>query len=293
MKKKYKSYITPLVFFLFSLAFFMLPFKNIPKVDSFTEKYFNEAITKAGVSYATVRVINASVSILKGSDLELEPAGIGLSIAVGEVLDPIDDMTERVSDILVTSLASLGVTKIVYEIFKSGFNYVVGIVFIALGILYMFQNKNLQNIKNFFLKSLAVLVVLRFALVFVSFVNYELNEIYFYPKIETVKQNLTFYISDDKIARFDSIDDADGLVDTIKENFKKLKTKTIELKDVFDKMLDNSSKIIANLLELTYLYIALFLIQVIILPLSVFYILIKSVNILFGKNYNYIIKSRR
>ncbi len=287
-----KLYSKSILFFIFSVAFIFLPFKDLPKVDSFTDRYFSEAITKAGLSYATVRVINASVSILKGSDLQLEPAGIGVSIAVGEVLDPIDDMTERVSDILVTSLASLGVTKIAYEIFKSGFNFIVAFVLFLLGFLYLFQNKNINHLKSFMLKTLLVMVILRLALPIVSFVNYELNKTYFNPKIEKIKQNLSFYISNDNIAKFDSIDEADGLLDTIKENFKKLKTKTIELKDIFNKMLDNSTNIITNLLELAYLYLSIFLIQVIILPLLMFFILIKFINTLFAKNYNYILKSK-
>jgi len=71
-----------------------------------TDAYFREAITKAGVAYATCRVLNASVSIVKDSSLQLEPAGVGISLAVGQALDPIDDMTERLSDVLVTAITS-------------------------------------------------------------------------------------------------------------------------------------------------------------------------------------------
>lgn len=88
------------------LLFF--PGLRLPIIDNTTDVHFHEAITKAGVTYATCRMINASVSIVKDSNLNLEPAGIGITLAIGQALDPIDDMTERVSDVIVTAITSLG-----------------------------------------------------------------------------------------------------------------------------------------------------------------------------------------
>lgn len=73
-------------------------------------------MTKAGVAYGVCRVVNASVSAIKESQIQIEPAGLGVSLAVGQVLDSLDDMTERASDILVTAIVSLGIQKIVYEL---------------------------------------------------------------------------------------------------------------------------------------------------------------------------------
>ena len=63
------------------LLFFSSGLK-LPVLDTMTDAYFREAITKAGVAYATCRVINASVSIIKDSSLQLEPAGVGVSLAL-------------------------------------------------------------------------------------------------------------------------------------------------------------------------------------------------------------------
>jgi len=89
---------------------------RIPVLETHTDQYFINAITKAGAAYAACRVVNASVSILKESSIQLEPAGVGISLALGQALDPIDDMTERLSDVLVTAITALGVQKMVYEI---------------------------------------------------------------------------------------------------------------------------------------------------------------------------------
>jgi len=68
---------------------------NIPVIDSFADSYFDIAIKKAGVSYAACRLVNAGVSVVKDSDIELNPAGVGVFLAVGKVLDPVDDMTDK------------------------------------------------------------------------------------------------------------------------------------------------------------------------------------------------------
>jgi hypothetical protein len=88
-KKLQQKAVTSLLGILIAAALFFSSVTKIPVLDTKTDTYFNDAITKAGLAYATCRAINASVSVVKGSTLQLEPAGVGVSLAVGQVLDPI------------------------------------------------------------------------------------------------------------------------------------------------------------------------------------------------------------
>lgn len=110
---------------------------KLPIIDSKTDGYFENSIAKAGVAYATCRGINAIVSVLKGSDLDIDPEEIGTTIAVGEIFDPIDDMTERLSDVIVTAITSLGVQKLLYEI---SISFVMPIISILIFILSIKSN---------------------------------------------------------------------------------------------------------------------------------------------------------
>ena len=87
-----------------AIMLFILPGLKLPYLDQKADTYFSEAMTKAGLAYGVCRVINASVSVIKESQVQLEPAGLGVSLAAGQLLDPLDDMTERASDILVTAI---------------------------------------------------------------------------------------------------------------------------------------------------------------------------------------------
>lgn len=101
--------------------------------DGRTQAWLSDATVDAGKTYLAVRGLNAAVSVLKGSEFEVHPAGIGVSIAAGEVLDPLDDMTERLSDLLVLSTATVGVYRLLQPmvVVVSGFG--VQLVLLALG----------------------------------------------------------------------------------------------------------------------------------------------------------------
>lgn len=101
---------------LSSIALYFLSGIKLPVLDTNADGYFEESIKGATLAYASVRGVNAVVSVLKESEIEVSPAGVGVNIAAGQILDPIDDMTERLSDVMVASIVSLGIQKIGYEI---------------------------------------------------------------------------------------------------------------------------------------------------------------------------------
>jgi len=145
------------------LLFFCSGLK-VPVMDINTGTYFRQAITKAGVAYATCRVVNASVSIIKESTLQLEPAGVGIALAVGQALDPIDDMTERLSDVLVTAITSLGVQKLAYEISVALTPPILSIFLLLLSLLLWFENKRMAAFQKTVLRFILIVVVARFCL---------------------------------------------------------------------------------------------------------------------------------
>lgn len=77
-------------------------------LDATAQSYLAEASFDSGKTYLAVRGLNAVVSVLQESQVSISPAGVGVNLAVGQVLDPLDDMTERLSDVLVLSTAVVG-----------------------------------------------------------------------------------------------------------------------------------------------------------------------------------------
>ena len=85
-------------------------------VDSTAEKYVEEGLVRAATAFATARTFNAIVSVFQESQLQLEPGGVGISLALGAALDPVNDLVERFSWIMLASLTSLGIQKVLIAI---------------------------------------------------------------------------------------------------------------------------------------------------------------------------------
>ena len=281
------------VLILAAIMLFSCPGQRIPALDSKADNYFSEAITKAGLAYATCRVVNASVSIVKESDLQLEPGGIGLSLAVGQVLDPIDDMTERLSDVLVTAITSLGVQKLAYEISQFLAPPIIAVFLLMMSILIWFQNERVVRIREVTLRILIILVVARFCLPLSSMGNEFIQKNFFDDQISKANRELALGSAElDKLKEL-SLPEFNGFLGTIEKSTSFLKRSSKEFKNAIGKTVSNMGEIIESLLNLTFLYVGVFLIQVIILPVLTFWFLVKTTNSLFQTNIQLILNRPR
>ena len=75
-----------------------------------------------------------------------------------------------------------------------------------------------------------------------------------------------------------------GFFSAIKNGASLAMEKTNQLKNALSKTMDNASIYIENLLKLTFLYVGLFVVQVILLPIGSFWLLIKLANSIFEKD---------
>jgi hypothetical protein len=76
--------------------------------------------------------------------------------------------------------------------------------------------------------------------------------------------------------------EADGVLGTVEKGFAIVTEKTSDLVAVLQAMIRNMGSMVANLLKLSYLYVALFMIQVILLPVGAFWLLARMAQALFG-----------
>jgi hypothetical protein len=278
---------------LVAIFLFFSPGLRLPVLDSTTDDYFRDALTKAAVTYATCRIINASISVVKDSSLNLEPAGIGVTLAAGQALDPIDDMTERVSDVVVTAITSLGVQKLAYEIGVSLAPPVLAIFLLILSILIWFENEKLAILQKTITRFILLLLIARFALPISALTNNYIQKNFFEGQITSAYKELAVGSAAlDKLTEF-SLPEGDGILGTFKNNAAFIQRKSVEFKDAIVATVHNAGNIIENLLKIVFLYVGIILIQVIALPILVFWLLVKLANNLFDTNVPVIIRSRK
>ena len=131
-------------------------------LDDYVDDYTTGAITRAALTYATARGINALVSMLQSSNVE---AGIGVvsgSITIGELLDPLNDMIERFSTVMTWVLASLAAQKVLLLVAShSLFLYLVAVLGASALLLLFYGPPRAQTL---FFRAFLVLVFIRFSL---------------------------------------------------------------------------------------------------------------------------------
>lgn len=84
--------------------------------DDPSEQYLEESLQRALIAFGTARALNGVISVAQGTQLALEPAGVGLNFSPGEILDPINDLIERFSWVMLAASSSLGVQKLMLNI---------------------------------------------------------------------------------------------------------------------------------------------------------------------------------
>ncbi|MCI5159260.1 MAG: hypothetical protein D3906_12675 [Candidatus Electrothrix sp. AUS1_2] len=194
---------------------------------------------------------------------------------MGQALDPVDDMTERLSDVLVTAITSLGVQKLAYEIGISLAPQVVAVFLLLMSVLIWCNSTKLVFLHKTMTRFALLVLIARFFLPLSSIANEFINANFFSPRIDEVSRKLAL-----DSAKLDTLKDI-SLPDSIFGTAAFLQEKSGELKKALTVVANNMGGIIESLLQLTFLYMGILLIQVALLPLLTFFFLIKIVNALF------------
>lgn len=85
-------------------------------IDRASEAQAENALKNALVTFAVARTLNGVISAAQGTEIALEPGGVGVVLSVGEVLDPINDLIERFSAVMLVAASSLGLQALLLNI---------------------------------------------------------------------------------------------------------------------------------------------------------------------------------
>jgi hypothetical protein len=80
--------------------------------DSRSDTYADEAFKRALVTFAIARSLNGVISVAQGTEVAVEPGGVGVNFTVGQILDPINDLVEQFSSVMLVAASSLGLQNV-------------------------------------------------------------------------------------------------------------------------------------------------------------------------------------
>ncbi len=211
------------------------------------------------LAYASARSINAVVSVIKNSSVELG-IGINSTIAIGEILDPVNDAVERLSDVLTLSVWANGAEFILYKLSLLAPFYLL-LIFIA------FSNIFFKS--GILLKMTLILILIRMFLPIASGISYFTDKYYFTPQIE---KNVKILNSNHT--------DINNIIRSNESFLSKIRYSYTEIKNKMNYFFANSSKIIEAIIQIGAVYITKMLLNIILLPLILLYLLKEGIKVL-------------
>lgn len=245
--------------------------------DKIGHNYLNKSIKNASTTFLVARGLNGIISVVQDADISATPAGVGISMSPGEILDPFNDLIEKFSSIMLLATASLGIQKIL--LIFSGWWITKTLIDILLVIFltnYYFNKIPLISRINKLVicKSLIILLSIRLVVPFIAVSSGIFDSIFINDSIIEKTESLHLIEQSTSTMESKAGVEEDGWYDSLISKAKEigeLPRKTMLLKQ----KLSNS---VANIIDL----IALFIIQTILLPLAFLYLATKLTKHLFG-----------
>jgi hypothetical protein len=227
-------------------------------LDDYVDRYTDESIRNAALTYASARGINALVSVLQSSEVEVGVIVSG-SMTIGEVLDPLNDMIERFSSVMAWVLASLAAQKVLLLVASHKlFVYLVAVLGVASLLLLHYSTSSAQNLV---FRCFLVAVFIRFALALVVALNSGADYLFLDQQLRENDREVEQFQSN--LMQLESGGDSDGedLRDSVIAFWRSLS---------MDELNQKISRGIESFINL----ISIYLLKTILFPLGFFYAMV-------------------
>jgi len=152
-------------------------------LDDAGRAHADAALRRALVAYGVARGLNGVISVAQGTEVAVEPAGVGLTFKPGEILDPVNDLIERFSWILLVSGTSLGVQRVLLSVTAFPLFSMAVSFFILASLWVVWAPHSVgPRIRGVVIKAAAALVIVRFAIPLVAVASSGLYQTFLEPQ---------------------------------------------------------------------------------------------------------------
>lgn len=227
-------------------------------------------------TFAVARGLNGLVSVVQGTEVNVSPAGVGATFAPGQLLDPVNDMVERFSWVMLMSSVSIGVQEVMLHLGKTTLFKVLFAVMTLLLLLQLWLPKVQLpwRVESSF-KVVVVLAVLRFsvpALVMLNEVVYiyvlEPKYEHSFREVSKTSDEVKMMIEEVQVKQKRMEEDSSFLDSfNVTQKYEKYKT---ELKKSVNRFIEKFNDAMESIIRL----ITVFIINSIIIPLAALWLFI-------------------
>jgi hypothetical protein len=221
-------------------------------------------LKRALISFATARVLNAAISVAQGTEALVQPFGFGVTLAPGQALDPVNDLVEQFSNLMLAASVVFGVQKVLIGI---GAYWPISLVLTAAVLGWSWLYLRGQHPPAWLSRTLVIVLMLRFAV-----------------PVVTIGTDLLWqkFLAADYQASQQLMDSASGRVDTLNpvapataadaslvDRVKGWLAKNADVKQHFEDLKKAAEQATEHIIKL----IVIFLLQTLVIPLALLWAL--------------------
>jgi len=250
---------------------------SITTVDRAAEADFESVFHRALITFALARSLNGVISAVQGTEVALQPAGVGVTLTPGEILDPVNDLIERFSWIMLGASLSLGVQQVLLDIGQWwGTRLVVALLAVAWLFVRLWRSDK-TLLESALMRALIIALFIRFAVPLALIANEAIYDQFLESRYEESTQVIEAAGAEieaasepvDKLAEeqdqslWESLERA---LDSTKE--------TLNLRERVETIRERATELIENLIQLS----VVFILQTGILPLLFLWLLMQLIK---------------
>ena len=260
---------------------------TLTPVDRLAEAEYKALFQRALITFALARTLNGVISVVQGTELALQPAGVGVTLTPGEILDPINDLVERFSWIMLGATLSLGVQQVLLDVGKWwGVKLILGL----LGAFWLWQrlrqtSGGRSGTEQLLLRLFILVAFVRFAVPVAMIANEGLYRLFLESRyiestqlIETAGAEIQEMGSSETDAAIEQAEE--GVLDSLGRMFENT-GKILNVKEKMAYISERASDLIEHLIQLS----VVFILQTAILPIAFLWIFLQIFKQLFRNKY--------
>lgn len=233
-------------------------------LDSAARQQVDAGFNRALLSFASARALNAIISVVQGTELAVEPVGVGVTFTPGQVLDPVNDLVEQFSTLMLVASVSFGIQKVLIGI---GANWVISLSLSLAAIGWGFFYLRGRPVSGWLTRILVVLLMIRFAVPVVAIGSEKLFQEFMADDYSASQQIID--TTSDQLSRLNpplaATAENQGMLGKIRGWW----SQNGDVKLRFEKLKQEAEHAIENIIRL----IVIFLLQTLVIPLLLLWIL--------------------
>jgi len=152
-------------------------------LDRAGKEYTEEGFKRALVAYGVARGLNGVISVAQGTEVAVEPAGVGVNFKPGEILDPLNDLIEGFSWVMLVSGTSLGIQRVMLDVAAyAWFGAIVAVAALASVCVAWWPRRLPARVRSTAYRIALAVVVVRFAVPLIAIANEAIYSAFLEPQ---------------------------------------------------------------------------------------------------------------